>query len=440
MPQTTFKIITLGCKVNQYESAYLEERLREAGWLKVSKEDQSDVTIINTCIVTNRASSQSRQAIQKAIKENPSGLIAAVGCYAQVFPEELSRISGIGLLAGNVEKGRLPDTLLKTKNSGGSHVFLADFKKNMPFEALPIKGFSDRTRAFLKIQDGCESFCSYCIVPFARGPLRSLQPYKVIRALQSLCDNDYKEVVLTGVHLGRYGADLKGSINLRGLLRMIGKESLPLRIRLSSLEPTEIDHDLIDMVASEEWICRHFHISLQSGDDLVLKKMNRHYTSRDFEGVVRYIRLKMPLAAIGVDIMAGFPGEGEAAYGNSYSLIRDLPVSYLHVFPFSPRKGTSAAGLPGRIGQDLIKKRALMLRELGREKREAFCRSCLGEELPVLAEGWHRQEEGMIKGFSDNYLSVVFRSSYLVRNRILKVRVEDVHDGTVIGTPMSSPI
>jgi threonylcarbamoyladenosine tRNA methylthiotransferase MtaB len=438
MSQRTFKIITLGCKVNQYESAYLEERLRDSSWLKVSKTNQADVTIINTCIVTNRASSQSRQAIRKAIKENPSGLIAAVGCYAQVFPEELSKIKGIGMLAGNLEKGQLPDTLLKGGNSGRLQVSPIDFKKTLPFEHIPIKGFSDRTRAFLKIQDGCESFCSYCIVPFARGPSRSLEPSKVISALQSLCGNDYKEVVLTGVHLGMYGSDLKGSTDLKGLVRMIGKERLPLRIRLSSLEPTEIDQDLVDMMASEKWLCRHFHISLQSGDDLILKKMNRHYTSKEFERLVRSIRLKIPLAAIGLDIMAGFPGESDAAYRNSYSLIRDLPISYLHVFPFSPRKGTSAAGFPGQIGQDLIKKRARMLRELGREKREAFLRSCLGEEVPVLAEGWHLRKEGAIKGFSDNYLSVVFRSSYLVKNRILKVRVEDVADGIVVGTPLSS--
>jgi threonylcarbamoyladenosine tRNA methylthiotransferase MtaB len=438
MPQRTFKIITLGCKVNQSESAYLEERLRDSGWIKVLKSDQADVTIINTCIVTNRASSQSRQAIRKAIKENPSGLIAAVGCYAQVSPEELSRIKGIGLLAGNLEKGRLPDILLKGGDSGRLQVFLTDFRKMMSFEHLLLKGFSDRTRAFLKIQDGCESFCSYCIIPFARGPLRSLEPSKVIRALLSLCDNDYKEVVLTGVHLGMYGVDLKGNTDLKGLVRMIGKEKLPLRIRLSSLEPTEIDQDLIDMMASKEWLCRHFHISLQSGDDLVLKKMNRHYTSKEFEGLVRSIHLKIPLAAIGLDIMAGFPGEGDAACRNTYSLIRDLPVSYLHVFPFSPRKGTSAAGFPGQIGQNLIRKRAKMLRELGREKREAFLRSCLGEEVPVLAEGWHPRKEGTIKGFSDNYLSVVFRSSYLVKNRILKVRLEQVANGIVLGTPLSS--
>ena len=432
-----FKIITLGCKVNQYESAYLEDRLKGSGWLKVSKNDGADVTVINTCIVTHRASHQSRQAIRKAIRENPSGMTAAIGCYAQVFPEELSRIEGIGMIAGNTEKGRLPDALLKGKESCRSCVVSEDFSKKTPFEYLPIKSFFDRTRAFLKIQDGCESFCSYCIVPFARGPLRSLDLSQVIKALQSLCDNGYKEVVLTGVHLGRYGMDLEEKIELKDLLLEIGKERLPLRIRLSSLEPKEIDQDLIDMVASEEWLCRHFHIPLQSGDDRILEMMNRHYTSKEFDELIRRIHDRIPLAAIGVDVMAGFPGEGDSAYQNSFSLINDLPVSYLHVFPFSPRKGTSAAGFPDQVHHEVIKKRAGELRNLGQRKRKTFYRSCLGTVLPVLAEGWHSEVEEVIKGLSDNYLSIVFPSSRLIRNRILKVRVEDVGKGVIVGEPLS---
>jgi threonylcarbamoyladenosine tRNA methylthiotransferase MtaB len=437
MTQRTFKIITLGCKVNQYESAYLEERLTEAGWRQVSKGDEADVTIVNTCIVTQRASYQSRQAIRKITRENPSGMTVAIGCYAQVFPEELSKIKGIGMIAGNTTKGRLPDLLLKGEFLGSSCMVTGDFEKRAPFEYLPIKGFSDRTRAFLKIQDGCESFCSYCIVPFARGPLRSLEPSQVIKTLKSLCENDYKEVVLTGIHLGRYGADLERGVELKGLLHEIGKIRLPLRIRLSSLEPKEIDQDLIEMMASEEWLCRHFHIPLQSGDDSVLTKMNRHYTPNEFEELIGRIHMKIPLAAIGVDVMVGFPGEGDNAYLNTYSLINDLPVSYLHVFPFSPREGTPAAGLPGQVDQRVIKERARDLRNLGHRKRKGFYRSCLGKEFSVLAEGWHPEEEGVIKGLSDNYLSVVFPSSGLIRNRILKVRMEDLDNGVIIGRSLS---
>jgi len=437
MTQRTFKIITLGCKVNQYESAYLEERLAGAAWRQVSKGDEADVTVVNTCIVTQRASYQSRQTIRRIIRENPSGMTVAIGCYAQVFPEELSKIEGIGMIAGNTTKGRLPDLLVKGEVLGSSCMVTGDFEKRAPFEYLPIKGFSDRTRAFFKIQDGCESFCSYCIVPFARGPLRSLEPSQVIKTLKSLCGNDYKEVVLTGIHLGRYGADLERGIDLKGLLREIGKIGLPLRIRLSSLEPKEIDQDLIEMMASEEWLCRHFHIPLQSGDDGILIKMNRHYTPKMFEDLIGRIHMRIPLAAIGVDVMVGFPGEEDNAYHNSYSLINDLPVSYLHVFPFSPREGTPAAGLPDQVDQRVVKERARDLRNLGHRKRKTFYRSCLGKEFSVLVEGWHSEEEGVIKGLSDNYLPVVFPSPGLIRNRILRVRMEDVDKGVVIGRSLS---
>jgi len=433
MAHKTFKIITLGCKVNQYESAYLEERFRGAGWRQVSKDQMADISVVNTCIVTQRASYQSRQAIRKIIRENPSGMTVATGCYAQAFPEELLKIDGINMIAGNTAKGRLPDLLLKGETGCNSSMLTGAFNNREPFEYLPIKDFSGRTRAFLKIQDGCESFCSYCIVPFARGPLRSLEPAQVIRSLNSFSENGYKEVVLTGIHLGRYGADLGGSIDLKGLLLEIGREGLPLRIRLSSLEPKEIGQDLIEMMASEGWICRHLHIPLQSGDEGILKRMNRHYSIREFEGLINHIYMKIPLAAIGVDVMVGFPGEGDGAYHNSHSLINDLPISYFHVFPFSPREGTLAAKLPGQVDQGIVRERAREMRDLGHKKRKEFYRSCLGKEFSVLAEGWHSEEEGLIKGLSDNYLSVVFPSPVLIRNRILKIRMEDVEKGVAAG-------
>ncbi|MBW2609194.1 MAG: tRNA (N(6)-L-threonylcarbamoyladenosine(37)-C(2))-methylthiotransferase MtaB [Deltaproteobacteria bacterium] len=430
---TSFKIVTLGCKVNQYESAFLIESLINAGWRQVSKDDEADVTVVNTCIVTQRASCQSRQAIRKAIRENPSGMTAAVGCYAQVFPEELSGIEGLGIIAGNTEKAQLPAILRNSLGSCGSCLISKDFRKETPFDFLPIKGFMDRTRAFLKIQDGCESFCTYCIVPFARGPLRSLDSANVIRMLQSLSDKGYKEVVLTGIHLGRYGIDLDKGVGLKGLLREIGREGLPLRIRLSSLEPNEIDQELIGMMASEEWLCRHFHIPLQSGDDRILKKMNRHYTAREFAGLVERIHKNIPMAAIGVDTMAGFPGEDQRAYQNTFSLINDLPVSYLHVFPFSPREGTAAAGFPDQVDQQVIKKRTGELRDLGKRKREAFYRSCLGKEFQVLVEGRVSERENMVRGLSDNYLQVAFPSSRFIKNSMVTVRMEGISEDGIIG-------
>jgi len=432
----TFKIITLGCKVNQCESAYLREALMQAGWIPAEKGGLADVNIVNTCIVTQRASYQSRQAIRKAIRENPSALTAATGCYAQAFPEELSRIEGLDFVAGNALKGHLHKVLQDCRKGAPACLTQGDFSASLSEEILPL---SERTRSFLKIQDGCDSFCSYCIVPFSRGPLRSVEPVKVIALLKSLSEEGYKEVVLTGIHLGKYGVDLSPATCLKDLLTLIGKQRLPLRIRLSSIEPREAVPDLIRMVASEEWLCRHFHIPLQSGDNEILKRMNRNYSSEEYARLVESIRSRIPLAAIGVDIMAGFPGEEDKAYRNTYDLVRDLPVSYFHVFPFSPRQGTVAWDFKDKVDEREIKKRAEALRVLGQKKRENFYRSCVGKTFQVLAQGLARSGMGMIEGLSDNYLPVLFPFPREIRNEMLPIRIEKVEKLVVFGSPEAVP-
>ena len=430
----SFKIITLGCKVNQYESAYLSETLTHAGWVRVKKGDKADVAIINTCIVTQRAAHQSRQSIRKALRENPGGTVAATGCYAQVFPQELEQINGIGLIAGNTTKAKLPELLLDSTHSGGESLVLKDFDPEMPFEPLPIKRFPGRTRAYLKIQDGCQSFCTYCIVPFARGPCRSLSQQRVLSMLDALSREGYKEVVLTGIHLGKYGVDLKEDADLNRLLHAIGRQGLPLRIRLSSIEPNEINDELIDMVGNEKWLCRHFHIPLQSGDDRILKRMNRNYKAQEFARVIEAIHTRIPHAGIGVDVMSGFPGEGPIEHQNTLSLITDLPVSYLHVFPFSCRTGTAASLFDGRVDPGIIKKRASELRNIGQQKRSAFYQACLKKEFLVLAETWHSKENKIMKGMSDNNLPVLFSSSQDSKGRLVPVRTERVDNNMVIGS------
>ena len=430
MPRT-FRIITLGCKVNQCESATLRETLIKEGWVPAERGGAADVNIVNTCIVTQRASYQSRQAIRKAIRENPSALTAATGCYAQVFPEELSRIDGLDLVVGNVLKGRLHTLLRDCAKGVPIGIPHEDFRPSLSKEVLPL---SERTRSFLKIQDGCDSFCSYCIVPYGRGPLRSLDPSRVMVLMRSLSEKGYKEVVLTGIHLGKYGMDLSPATSLKDLLTLVGKQKLPLRIRLSSMEPKEVVPDLIRMAASEEWLCRHFHIPLQSGDNGILKRMNRNYTSEEYARLVEAIDKQIPLAAVGVDLMAGFPGEGEGAYRNTYALVKDLPVSYFHVFPFSPRQGTAAWAFKDKVDEREIKKRADALRLLGQKKRESFYRSCVGTTFQVLAEGLDRSETGMIKGLSDNYLSVLFPFPREIKNEILSVRIERVENMTIWGS------
>ena len=429
----TFKIITLGCKVNQYESAYISEALSKAGWCRAMGSEKADVSIVNTCIVTRTASRQSRQEIRKAIREHPEGTVVATGCYAQVFPDELSEIKGLGLIADNTKKGQLPGLLLNGTGYSRQKILCNAFEKETPFEFLPIKSFSNRARAFLKIQDGCESFCSYCIVPLARGPYRSLSSGKVLDTIKSLAEEGYKEIVLTGIHLGKYGTGQTSGMNLNRLLAAIGKEGLPVRIRLSSLEINEIDTELIDMMVSENWLCRHFHIPLQSGDDGVLTRMKRHYTSRQFARLIETIHLRVPLAALGADIMSGFPGEDSAAHQNTYDLINDLPISYVHVFPFSARRGTPASRFDGQVDPVTIKERAAALRVLGQQKKKIFYHTCLGKAFLVLPEGWHSETGGIMKGKTDNYLPVIFPWKKPT-NRLVSVLMEKAGEDKLIGS------
>lgn len=428
----TFKIVTLGCKVNQYESAYLEEALQQAGWNTVSAGKPADVVVLNTCIVTRRAAHQSRQAIRKAIRDNPAAMVAATGCYAQVFADELSRIKGLSLIAGNNYKRELPD-LLRRRTPGDKPLLLQEgFSCGHPFEDLEFKRFADRTRAYLKIQDGCESYCSYCIVPSARGPYRSLPASTVLDRLESFATESYKEIVLTGIHLGKYGYDLDGKDSLNRLLQAVGREQFPFRVRLSSLEPGEISLELIDLLASEPWLCRHLHIPLQSGDKRVLKRMNRLYSPQEFARLVGSIRERIPLAAVGVDIMAGFPGEDARAHGNTVSLIDDLPVSYLHVFPFSPREGTPAADFDRQNDPPTIKLRAAEIRRIGRRKKKEFYRSCLGKSFMVLPEARDPEQPGVMKGTSDNYLPVLFAPAEAAIDEPVHLRMERIERDRLI--------
>jgi len=430
---TSFRIVTLGCKVNQYESAWLREALCEEGWTWADN-GCVDVTVVNTCIVTQTASRQSRQEIRKAIRRSPEGLVAAVGCYAQVFPEELLQIEGIGLIVGNSSKGGLVD-LLKGAMEGRIHgIVSSDFEPAPRFDPMPVSHFSGRSRAFLKIQDGCESFCSYCIVPFARGPSRSLDAEEVLQGVEAYCREGYREIVLTGIHLGLYRGGESGC-SLTGLLQRIRNENYPARIRLSSMEPNEVTDEMIGMVAEGGWICRHLHLALQSGDDSILASMNRRYTTGDFALLVRKIHEACPQICIGSDVMCGFPGENEKTFENTRSLLADLPVSYLHVFRYSPRPGTRAAEFPLQVQPGEVKHMAEVMREIGRGKRSEFHRASLGSILEVLREGRHATRKNMAVGTSDNYVSVIFPfQPENGENPLVKIRAEQVKGEKVEGT------
>jgi threonylcarbamoyladenosine tRNA methylthiotransferase MtaB len=410
MAEKTFRILTLGCKVNQYESAYLEESLLGEGWRRADRGEPADAVVVNTCMVTGRASYQSRQAIRREVRRNPGALVVATGCYAQVSPRELAGIEGVDLVAGNTLKKRLPDLIRERRPSGSPEVLCEPLGPATPFDALPVRGRPGRTRALLKVQDGCDAFCSYCIVPHARGRPRSMGVEAAVEALEGFSRAGYLEAVLTGIHLGRYGADLSPGSSLEALVRRIGRQDLPLRIRLSSLEPDEADEGLLDLMASEPRVCNHIHLALQSGDDEVLARMNRRYTASAFAGVVEGVRRRMPDAAVGADVLVGFPGESREAFERTRELIEALPLTYLHVFRYSPRPGTPAARFSNPVPQAEARARAALLRSLGREKRNAFFRARLGRAHRVLVESVAAGEPCTACGLSDNYIPFSFEA------------------------------
>jgi len=428
----TYKIITLGCKVNQQESEIISKLLKNGAWQPAPANSDADVCIINTCTVTGKASMQSRQEIRKAVKANPNAKIIVTGCYAQTAPDEIKNISGVHHVAGNAFKISLPESILSSEINMEDHtpsLQISNIMKEERFQAFPTILPGERTRPFLKIQDGCDAFCTYCIVPYARGKSRSMPERDVMDHLRLFKKKGVHEAVLTGIHMGCYGKDLDPENGLLfDLLYKIDSEKILDRIRLSSIEPHELTDDIIKLVASSETICPHFHIPLQSGDDTVLNRMHRPYTTDLFKNLVLKIKKNLPHAAIGVDVMAGFPGETEQAFDNTCRLIEDLPISYLHVFPFSPRKGTPAATYPNQINPDIIKKRCRIIREIGKTKRSAFYKNAKGKKTDILIETKRNPATGLLKGISPNYIPVLVQGEDHVMNQIVNISIDRITD------------
>jgi threonylcarbamoyladenosine tRNA methylthiotransferase MtaB len=429
------RIITLGCKVNQCESAAINRLLEDNGWRCSEDGVPPDAVIVNTCTVTGRAAMQSRQAIRQAIRNYPAARVIVTGCYSQTAGDEILAIAGVDRLLRQEDKMRIAEILSPTCHSQAEICANPPPENSFAFAAMPAVDRPERTRAFLKIQDGCNARCSYCIVPYARGRSRSMPIQDVRTHLVQLGVEAVREVVLTGIHLGAYGADLQPATDLSELLDGILEKSPVDRIRLSSIEPAEINPRLIDQVKNAAGaLCRHFHIPLQSGDDEVLRRMGRPYNSAHFARIIEGIMECLPQASIGVDVMAGFPGESEAAFLNTYRLLQSLPVAYLHVFPFSPRKGTPAADFKDKVHQSIAKERCRALRVLGTEKRSAFYRSMLGEKLTILIETTQDGKTSLAKGLSDNYIPVTIEDPCVRENTLVDVRIERVtEDGPVIG-------
>jgi threonylcarbamoyladenosine tRNA methylthiotransferase MtaB len=431
-----YRTITLGCKVNQCESAAIGYQLERAGCRKVRGHEAPDVVVINTCTVTGKAAMQSRQAVRKAVRACPGARIVVTGCHAQVAPEQIRSIEGVHLVVGHHAKMGIAARLCPAARDIPKPIAAEPLvDTGCTFASLPPVARGERTRAFLKIQDGCNTRCTYCIVPHARGRSRSMPLADVLAHMRQVRAGGFREVVLTGIHLGVYGADLSPPTDLTGLLQQLTQAPMVERIRLSSIEPTEINERLVDLFGDgrEGCLCRHFHIPLQSGDDAVLRRMGRPYTGEQFARVINRIHRRIPLAAIGVDVMAGFPGETDEAFDHTRQLIERLPIAYLHVFPFSPRKGTPAAEFKNNVPEIITRVRCRQLRQLGEEKRKAFLHSMVGQCLTVLV-----QTSGATpRGLSDNYLPVVIEGAKCAENTLARVRIERVsREGLLAGAPI----
>ena len=422
-------ITTLGCKINQFESAAMAETLGRDGFRMVPFEDEADIYVINTCTVTARTDAESRKLIRRAGRRNPAARIVVTGCYAQIAFEELREMPGVDLVLGNVEKKGITGLLREIDT--GPRVLVSDISLEKEAEALALESFAEHTRAFLQVQNGCDAYCSYCIVPYARGRSRSVSFDDVLGGISTFAGKGFREVVLTGIHLGGYGLDLVPATDLHALLVAADRQHAVPRLRVGSVEPTEISPDFIRFLAGAETVCPHLHIPLQSGSDPVLGRMNRKYTTDRFREVVENLAASVPDIAIGCDIIAGFPGETDEEFDKGLSFVDSLPLAYLHVFPYSPRTGTPAAAMPGQVNGAVIRERAQALRRLSDRKKRAFYQRFAGRDLQVLVQ--QREPGGALKGLSRNYIPVTLSGDDSLLNREVMVRVTEVARESVRG-------
>ena len=429
---TTFAIATLGCKVNTYESQGYESALLEKGYEQVSFKEKADVYIINTCAVTNTAGSKSRQKIHAAIALNPEALIAVVGCYAQTVSEQLEQDANIDILLGSDGKSRLADMIEEGLRKKRPQKLIHDVRKVNVFEALPIHRFEHQTRAFLKIQDGCNQFCSYCIIPFARGAERSLPEDEVLAIARSLSESGHREIVLSGIHTGRYGNGINSS--LCQLMKRMVKEIPKLqRIRISSIEMNEITDELLEFIKGEEKIARHLHIPVQSANTTVLKNMNRPYTIAWFMERVDYIRSLIPDISISSDVITGFPQESEEQFQDTLDNIARMRLSFLHVFPYSRRDHTAAAQMSGHLENKIKKERASRLANLSKQLYTAYKQNFIGKEVSVIFE---KEKDGKLIGHSSEYLEVAAAAPLAWLHTMHTVRITALDGDLLVGCPL----
>lgn len=422
MPRVAFT--TLGCKVNQYETETIEGLFKQRGYEVTGFDQSADVYVINTCSVTHLGERKSRQLIRRAARTNPGAIVVVTGCYAQASPEQVEKIEGVDLIVGTQQRQRIVDL---TEEAAAKHArinVVSDIMSAQEFEDIPLFDAPGRTRAFLKIQEGCTNYCTYCIIPYTRGPLRSRSLDSIAQEAAKLVNHGFKEIVLTGIHLGAYGRDSGKQVSLADAVKKVLSIDGLLRLRLGSLESVEVTGELIELMQTDKRLCPHLHLPLQSGDDDILLSMNREYTTDEYRRLVLYIQQQIPGIAITTDIIVGFPGETEERFENSLHFVKNMNFAKVHIFPYSRRTGTPAAEFAGQVAEPEKKRRVKAMEMIAEEKAKAFRKRFIGQKMDVLFE---MPEGEFSSGFTGNYLHV-FTGAGVTAGTLQSVKIEKLYE------------
>lgn len=423
--EKTVAFHTLGCKLNFAESASIGTNVESHGFRRVDFSQQADVYVVNTCSVTDSADRKCKKVVRQVLRKSPKAFVAVIGCYAQLRPKEISTIPGVDLVLGAGEKFNLPAYLSDISKRESGEIHSCEIETVDHF--FPSYSTSERTRAFLKVQDGCDYTCSYCTIPMARGRSRSYGVEQTVAVARQLLDKEVREIVLTGVNIGDFGAGTEETfIDLLTTLDRIGAE----RIRISSIEPNLLTDDIIDFLSGSNSFVPHFHMPLQSGSDKILKQMRRRYSSELYQSRVKKVKRVMPYSCIGVDVIVGFPGETDDDFEETVRQLNDADISYLHVFSYSERPETEAVKMKQKIAFDVRAERSKQLQILSINKRRAFYESCLGQVRTVLFETW---DNGILEGFTDNYIRVEVEGKRSLSGKTQRVSLRSIIDGVMQG-------
>ncbi|WP_214765454.1 MULTISPECIES: tRNA (N(6)-L-threonylcarbamoyladenosine(37)-C(2))-methylthiotransferase MtaB [unclassified Exiguobacterium] len=413
---------TLGCKVNHYETEAVWQLFKDAGYARVDFADHADVYVVNTCTVTNTGDKKSRQVIRRAIRQNPDSVICVTGCYAQTSPAEIMAIPGVDVVVGTQDRHKMIGYIEQFREERMPINAVGNIMKAKVYEELDVPAFTDRTRASLKIQEGCNNFCTFCIIPWARGLMRSRQPEDVLKQAQQLVDAGYKEIVLTGIHTGGYGEDLK-DYNLAKLLKALESVTGLERLRISSIEASQITDEVLDVLKDSPIVVRHLHVPIQSASDTVLRRMRRKYTMAEFGERITRLKEVLPDCAITSDVIVGFPGETEEEFMETFNFINNHKFSELHVFPYSKRTGTPAAMMDDQVEESMKEQRVARLIALSDQLAKEYASKYEGELLEIIPEEFSEEAGGRLVGYTDNYLRVAIEGDESLIGQLVRVKI-----------------